>query len=74
MSSKLSGMTSKLPDTMLTHAMAFYLRQDRRMQSAGYRPLSRQPGWAEVAVWAYACRAAERLVQIKAASRRRARA
>jgi hypothetical protein len=67
-------MTSKLPDTTLTHAMAFYLRQDRRMQAAGYKPLSRQPGWAEVAVWAYACRAAERLIQIKAVSRRRTRA
>lgn len=61
---------SRLPETTLTTAAQFYLRQDSRLRRAGLQPLVDQPAWAEVAVWAYACEAAERLALIAMADRR----
>ncbi len=62
-----------LPETTLTTAAQFYLRQDSRLRRAGLQPLASQPEWAEMAVWAYACEAAERLALMSMADRRRAR-
>ena len=66
----LNARKSRLPETTLTTAAQFYLRQDSRLRRAGLQPLAAQPAWAEVAVWAYACEAAERLAHIAMADRR----
>lgn len=70
----MNARKSRLPETTLTTAAQFYLRQDSRLRRAGLQPLADQPGWAEVAVWAYACEAAERLAHISMADRRARRA
>lgn len=66
----VNAKKSRLPETTLTTAAQFYLRQDSRLRRAGLPPLASQPAWAEVAVWAYACEAAERLAHIAMADRR----
>ncbi len=66
----MNARKSRLPETTLTTAAQFYLRQDSRLRKAGLQPLAEQPGWAEVAVWAYACEAAERMAQMTMADRR----
>ena len=69
----MNARKSRLPETTLTTAAQFYLRQDSRLRKAGLQPLADQPGWAEVAVWAYACEAAERLSVMTMADRRQRR-